>query len=147
MPQPKSKGPSQRSLRVGEMVRHALVEVFQRNEIIDPLIETTVMSVSEVRMAPDLTRATAYVLPLGMPDPEPVIAALNRHAKFIRGALSPALRQLRSMPVIHFRADTSFENYAKIDALLRKPEVARDTLRESANLSNGEGNTSGDGTE
>jgi ribosome-binding factor A len=124
-----AKGPTQRMLRVGEMVRHALVLIIQRGEIIDPVIETTVISISEVRMTPDLTRATAYVMPLGMQDAAPVVAALNRHTRFIRGALGPALRQLRSMPMIHFRADTSFENFAKIDSLLRKPEVVQDTQR------------------
>jgi ribosome-binding factor A len=128
-PKKSSKGPTQRMLRVGEMVRHALVEVLQRNEIIDPLIETTVISVSEVRMTPDLQRATAYIAPLGVNDAAPVIAALNRHNRFIRGALSPALRQMRSMPMIDFRADTSFDNFSKIDALLRSPEVVRDTRR------------------
>ncbi len=124
-----SHAPTQRMLRVGEMVRHALVQVLQRQEIIDPVIETTVISVSEVRMSSDLTRATAFVMPLGIKDATPVVAALNKHARFIRGALGPALRQLRSMPMIHFRADTSFENFAKIDTLLRKPEVVQDTQR------------------
>jgi ribosome-binding factor A len=124
-----AKGPTQRMLRVGEMVRHALVLILQRGEIIDPLIETTVISVSEVRMTPDLTRATAYISPLGVADPEPAVAALNRHTRFIRGALGPALRQLRSMPMIHFRADTSFDNFTRIDTLLRQPEVTRDTQR------------------
>jgi ribosome-binding factor A len=127
--QSSSKGPSQRMLRVGEMVRHALVEVLQRNEIIDPLIEATVISVSEVRMTPDLKRATAYVTPLGVKNAEPVIAALNKHSRFIRGAVSPALRQMRSMPMIHFRADTSFDNFSKIDTILRSPEVVQDTHR------------------
>ncbi len=124
-----SHAPTQRMLRVGEMVRHALVQVLQRQQIIDPLIERTVISVSEVRMSSDLTRATAFVMPLGIKDAAPVVAALNKHARFIRGALGPALRQLRSMPMIHFRADTSFENFAKIDTLLRKPEVVQDTQR------------------
>ena len=124
-----SKGPSQRMLRVGEMVRHALVLILQRGEIIDPLIETTVISISEVRMSSDLTRATAFVMPLGMPDATPVVAALNKHTRFIRGALGPALRQLRSMPMIHFLPDTSFDNFSKIDTLLRKPEVVQDTQR------------------
>ncbi len=127
MPAKKSAtGPTQRMLRVGEMVRHALTEVLQRNEINDPLLETTVLSVTQVSMSPDLSNATAYISPLGVPEPAPVIDALNRHQKFIRGALGPALRQMRSMPSIRFRLDTSFDNYAKIDALLRSPEVARD---------------------
>ena len=124
-----SKGPSQRMLRVGEMVRHALTEVLQRNEIIDPLLETTLVSVTQVAMSPDLSNATAYIQPLGVTEAAPVIDALNRHAKFIRGALGPALRQMRTMPSIRFRLDTSFDNFAKIDALLRSPAVARDLGR------------------
>ncbi len=136
MPAKKSaKGPSQRMLRVGEMVRHALTEVLQRNEIIDPLLETTVTSVTQVSMSPDLSNATAYISPIGVADPQPVIDALNRHGKFIRGALGPALRQMRSMPSIRFRLDTSFDNYAKIDALLRSPAVARDLGRTSGDTS------------
>jgi ribosome-binding factor A len=131
-----SKGPTQRMLRVGEMVRHALTEVLQRNEIIDPLLESTVLSVTQVSMSPDLSNATAYISPLGVAEPNPVIDALNRHAKFIRGALGPALRQMRSMPSIRFRLDTSFDNYAKIDALLRSPEVARDLGRLKSETSN-----------
>lgn len=123
------KGPSQRMLRVGEMVRHALTTVLQRNEIIDPVLETTVISVTQVAMSPDLTVATAFIQPVGVEDPKPVIEALNRHGRFIRGALGPALRQMRTMPQIRFRLDTSFDNYARIDALLRSPAVARDLNR------------------
>lgn len=121
-----SSGPSQRQLRVGEQVRAALTEVLQRGDIRDPLIETSVISVSEVRMSPDLKIATAYVTPLGQSDHAPFIAALNHHAKFIRGRLAPALRQMKYMPEVRFRDDTSFENFQKIDELLRSPEVARD---------------------
>jgi ribosome-binding factor A len=92
----------------------------------DDLIEKTVISVSEVRMSPDLKVATAYVTPLGLPDHEAVIAALNRNAKFIRGRLSGQLRQMKYMPEVRFRDDTSFDNYKKIDDLLRSPEVRRD---------------------
>jgi ribosome-binding factor A len=130
MPAKKSpKGPSQRMLRVGEMVRHAMTESFQRNEIMDPLLQKTFVSVTQVIMSPDLSNATAYISPIGVAEPQPVIDALNRHAKFIRGTLGPALRQMRTMPLIRFRLDTSFDNYAKIDALLRSPEVARDLGR------------------
>lgn len=121
-----ANGPSQRQLRVGEQVRHALSEMLQRGDIIDPLIENTVVSVSEVRMSPDLKIATAFVSPLAASDDEAVVEALNRHAKFVRGRLSPALRQMRSMPQIRFRRDTSYDNFAKIDELLHSPEVARD---------------------
>jgi ribosome-binding factor A len=122
----RSDGPSQRRLRVGEQVRHALSEVLQRGEVRDAHLETTVLSVSEVRKSPDLKIATAFVSPIGAVDHEDVIEALNRHARFIRGRLSPALRQMKYMPEIRFRLDTSFDNFARIDRLLKSPEVARD---------------------
>jgi ribosome-binding factor A len=121
-----AKGPSQRMLRVGEQVRHALSETLQRGEILDPLIENAVVSVSEVRMSPDLKIATAFVSPLGAKDADAVIEALNKHAKFVRGRVSGALRQMKYMPEIRFRLDTSFDNFARINNLLKSPEVARD---------------------
>jgi ribosome-binding factor A len=126
MSHPSGSGPSQRQLRVGEQVRHALSEVLQRGEILDPLIETTVISISEVRMSPDLKIATAFVSPLGAKDADAVIEALNKHAKFIRGRISHALRQMRSIPEARFRLDTSYDNFAKINDLLKSPEVMRD---------------------
>jgi len=119
-------GPSQRQLRVGEQVRHALSEVLQRGDILDPLIETTVISISEVRMSPDLKVANAYVSPLAAKDSDAVVEALNKHAKFIRGRVSHALKQMRSMPEFRFKLDTSFDNFTKINELLKSPEVARD---------------------
>lgn len=77
-------------------------------------------------MSPDLKIATAFVSPLGAPDDAAVVEALNRHARFIRGRVSPALRQMKYMPEFRFRLDTSYDNMARIDALLRSPEVARD---------------------
>ena len=121
-----SAGPSQRQLRVGEQVRHALSDLLQRGEVRDDVIETTIISVSEVRMSPNLKIATAFVSPLGAKDETAVVEALNRHARFIRGRMGPALRQMRSMPEFRFRLDTSYDNMAKIDELLRSPEVARD---------------------
>ena len=126
MPRSSSSGPSQRQLRVGEQVRHALSETLQRGEIIDPLIETTVVSISEVRMSPDLKIATAFVSPLGAKDDEAVVGALNKHAKFIRGRVSSALRQMKFMPEFRFRLDTSYDNFARINELLHSPEVQRD---------------------
>jgi ribosome-binding factor A len=126
MAKPTSSGRTQRMLRIGEQVRAALVQVLQRGEVRDPLIETTVISISEVRMSSDLKMGTAYVTPLGVADHDGIIEALNRHAKFIRGRLSPHLRQMKYMPEIRFRDDTSFDNYKKIDDLLRSPEVVRD---------------------
>ena len=125
-----SSQPSQRMLRVGEQVRSAVTQVLQRREIIDPVIESAVVSISEVRMSPDLKIATAFVTPLGSKDHDALVAALNRHAKFIRGKIAGALRQMKYMPEIRFRDDTSFENYRKIDELLKSPEVARDLHQE-----------------
>ncbi|WP_296737342.1 30S ribosome-binding factor RbfA [Mesorhizobium sp.] len=121
-----TSGPSQRMLRVGEQVRHALSETLQRGEIIDPVVENAVVSVSEVRMSPDLKIATAFVSPLGVSDTDAVVEALNKHARFIRGRVSGALRQMKYMPEFRFRLDTSFDNFAKINELLKSPEVARD---------------------
>jgi len=126
MRSPRAGGSSQRQLRVGEQVRHALSEVLQRADMRDDLLETAVLSISEVRMSPDLKIATAFVAPIGAADDEAVVEALNRHARFIRGRLSPALRQMKYMPEVRFRLDTSFDNFARIDRLLKSPEVARD---------------------
>jgi ribosome-binding factor A len=113
-------------LRVGEQVRAAITKVLQRGDVRDPLIEKTVIAISEVRMSPDLRHATAFVTPLGVADHAGVIEALNRNAKYIRGRLGPELRQMKYMPDVRFRDDTSFDNYKKIDELLRSPDVARD---------------------
>ncbi len=121
-----SSAPSQRMLRVGEQVRAAITKVLQRGEVLDPLLETTVVSISEVRMSPDLKVATAYVTPLGDRDHDATVRALNHHAKFIRGRITRELRQMKYMPELRFRDDTSFENFRKIDELLHSPEVARD---------------------
>ncbi|MER8865671.1 30S ribosome-binding factor RbfA [Mesorhizobium sp. M0751] len=126
MPRSTISGPSQRMLRVGEQVRHALSETLQRGEILDPLIENAVVSVSEVRMSPDLKIATAFVSPLGAKDAGAVVEALNKHAKFVRGRVSGALRQMKYMPEFRFRLDTSYDNFQKINELLHSPEVARD---------------------
>lgn len=119
-------------LRVGEQVRAAITQVLQRGDVRDPLIEKTVISISEVRMSPDLKIATAFVTPLGATDHDETVAALNRNAKFIRGRLGPALRQMKYMPELRFRDDTSFDNYQKIDELLRSPEVVRDLDHDEA---------------
>jgi ribosome-binding factor A len=120
-----SNGPSQRQLRVGEQVRHALAQVLQREELQEPALDGVVVSISEVRMSPDLKIATAYISPIGG-DKDVVAAALNRHARFLRGRAAAHLKQLKYMPEFRFRIDTSFDNFAKIDRLLRSPEVTRD---------------------
>lgn len=107
-------------------MRHALSDVLARGEVRDDVIESTVISVSEVRMSPDLKIATAFVSPLGAKDNDAVIKALASNAKFIRGRVSGALRQMKYMPEFRFRLDTSYDNMSRIDELLRSPEVARD---------------------
>jgi len=121
----KPTGPSQRMLRVGELVRHALSAVFARGEIEDPLLEGKVITVPEVRMTPDLKLANAYVMPLGGEGAEDVVAALNRHHKFIRGRIAPEL-DLKFAPDLKFYVDNTFEEFGKIDAILRSERVQRD---------------------
>jgi ribosome-binding factor A len=120
-----SKGPSQRMLRVGELVRHALAEVLQRGEVMDPVLETHVVTVPEVRMSPDLKLATAYVMPLGGKDTDAVLKALDANRKHLRMLVVKRL-DLKSAPDLRFRIDDSFDRGAHIDELLRSPEVARD---------------------
>ena len=122
----KDQGPTHRQLGIGEKVRHAVTNVLARESFSEPLLDRAVISVTEVRMSTDLKLATAYVTVLGQSDVEPYVEALNRHSKFVRGRITPALRTMKYMPDIRFRTDTSFDNYARIDALLRSPEVARD---------------------
>ena len=122
----KDSGPTNRQLGIGEKVRHAVTEVLARESFNEPLLDRAVISVTEVRMATDLKLATAYITVLGQSEVEPYVDALNRQSKFVRGRLGPALRQMKYMPDIRFRKDTSFDNYARIDALLRSPDVARD---------------------
>lgn len=122
----KSGQPSQRQLRVGELVRHALAAVLMRGDTGDPELDGALVAIAEVRMTPDLRHAVAYVAPLGQTDAERVVAALNRNARLLRGRIAPALRQIKFMPDLRFEIDTRFEDDARIDRLLRSPDVARD---------------------
>lgn len=125
------KQQTQRQLRVGEQVRHALSELLQRGELRDePGLDGALLAISEVRMSPDLKIATAFVSTITDLDPEAAVTALNRNARRIRGRLSGALGQMKYMPEFRFRADTSYDNFARIDALLRSPAVARDLDRD-----------------
>lgn len=112
-------------LRVGELVRHALAQVFARGEIVDPLLEGKVITVPEVRMAHDLKLASAYVMPLGGEGAAEIVEALNRHHKYIRGRIAPALG-LKFAPDLRFFVDETFDEYGRIDALLRSDRVQRD---------------------
>lgn len=126
----KPTGPSQRMLRVGELVRHALAAVFARGDIEDPLLAGKVITVPEVRMTPDLKIANAYVMPLGGEGADEVVAALNRHHRFIRGRIAPEL-DLKFAPDLKFYVDNTFEEFGKIDALLRSERVQRDLAHDS----------------
>lgn len=120
-----ARAPSQRQLKVGELIRHALAEVFSRGDLIDDVIERQPLTVPEVRMSPDLKVATCYVMPLGGGDAGEVVKHLAQHARFLRGEISKRVK-LRYTPELRFRVDTSFEASARIDELLSSPNVARD---------------------
>jgi ribosome-binding factor A len=112
-------------LRVGELVRHALAGLFARGEIEDELLAGAAITVPEVRMSPDLKLASAYVMPLGGAHAAQIVAALNRHQKFIRGRIAPEL-DLKFAPQVRFFVDETFEEFGKIDAILRSDRVQRD---------------------
>jgi ribosome-binding factor A len=117
--------PSQRMLRAGELIRHALSDVFMRGDTGDPELERLKFSVVEVQMSPDLKIATAFVRPLVAGEEKKVLYACTRNQSYIRGLLAPRL-DMKFMPQLRFRTDTALEYASKIDDLLRKPEVARD---------------------
>lgn len=116
-------------LRVGELVRHALAGFFTRGEIEDPVLEGAVITVPEVRMTSDLKLANAYVMPLGGERAAEVVEALNRHHRFIRGRIAPEL-ELKFAPDLRFFVDRTFEEYGRIDALLRSDRVQQDLHRD-----------------
>jgi len=120
-----SKAPTQRQLRVAEEIRHVLAGVFARGEVRDPELADVLITVTEVRIGPDLKHATAFVTRLGRSDVAAKLPALRRAAPFLRAQLARALR-LRHAPEVHFQVDTSLDNAMNIDALLHAPDVARD---------------------
>lgn len=120
-----SSAPSQRQLRVGELVRHALSDVLTRGDLADPELEGRVITVPEVRLSPDLKVATVFVMPLGGGGERDVVKALARNARWLRGAIAPRL-ELKFMPELRFRIDESFDEAGRIESLLRSPQVARD---------------------
>lgn len=121
----KSNEPSQRQLRVGELVRHALVEAIARTNFRDPVLADCSVTVTEVSMSPDLRHAMAYVTPFGDGDTAVIVAALNRAAPYLRHQIADAVR-LRFLPDLRFSEDKAFAYASRIDALLRRPDVARD---------------------
>lgn len=118
-------GGSQRQLRVGELVRHAIAELLMRGDVHDPVIEGHLITVPEVRMTPDLRLATIYIMPLAGRDAEQVVAAFERNKKFIRGEIAHAVN-LKFAPDLRFHIDNRFEEAERIEKLLRSPEVKRD---------------------
>ena len=117
--------PSQRALRVGELIRHALAEVLQRGDVHDPAFDGVIVTVPEVRMTPDLKTATVFVVPLGGKGADDVLAAFERNNRYLRGVIARKVN-LRYAPTLKFRLDRSFDEGDRIDALLRRPEVKRD---------------------
>ncbi len=120
-----TSGPSQRQLRVGEMVRHALSEMFARGDIYDDTIASHVVTVTEVRMTPDLKLATAYIMPLGGADMKPLLASLEKNKRFIRGEVSHRVN-LKYAPDVRFKADDTFDEAMRIEQILHSPKVRQD---------------------
>ena len=118
-------GPTQRQLRAGELVRHALVDIFREETINDPVLAGVSVTVTEVRMNPDLRHAMVFVEPLGGEKADEVVKALNKHSKFVRGHLG-RLIDMRFTPDIHFRHDESFTEAARMKALFDDPRVRQD---------------------
>lgn len=133
-----SKAPTQRQLRVGELVRHALTEVLTRETLSEPALQGQLISVTEVRMSNDLKIATCFISPLGgrrkngkgNSNTKAICKALAKNAKLIRARATPQLKQMKFIPSFRFLEDTSFENFAKIDSLLRSDAVQQDITRE-----------------
>ena len=118
-------GGSQRQLRVGELVRHAVAEILAHGNVHDADLEGHIITVPEVRMSPDLKLATIYVMPLGGRDTEIVLAALERNKKFLRGEIAHRVN-LKFAPEVRFHADERFDEAERIEKLLRTPDVQRD---------------------
>ena len=120
-----ASGPSQRALRAGEVIRHAIADILSRGEVHDPVLEGHLVTVPEVRMSPDLKLATIYVMPLGGRDAKAVLDALDRNKRFLRGEIAHRVN-LKFAPDIRFRIDERFDEAARIEKLLRASQVQRD---------------------
>jgi ribosome-binding factor A len=123
-------GGSQRQLRVGEIVRHAIADILSQGSVHDPELEGHIITVPEVRMSPDLKLATVYVMPLGGRDTGVVLAALERNKKFLRGEVARRVN-LKFAPDVRFRVDERFDEAERIEKLLRTPAVQRDLAPDS----------------
>jgi ribosome-binding factor A len=123
-----AKAPSQRMLRIGELIRHKLSEMLARGDVHDDVLASHVITIPEVRLSPDLKLATVYVMPLGGTDLKPVIEALTRNKKYIRAEVAHTLN-LRYAPDLRFREDETFEEATRIDRLLDSDRVRQDTQK------------------
>jgi ribosome-binding factor A len=121
----KDRAPSVRQLRVGEEIRHCLAGILGRGELHDPALRGVSITVSEVRISPDLRNATVFVMPLGGGEEHAAIEALSRAAAFLRNRIGKEVR-LRYLPNLSFRRDQSFDAASRIDEILRSPDVVRD---------------------
>jgi ribosome-binding factor A len=124
-PRERGTGPSQRQLRVGEMLRHALAEVLRRDEIRDPELAGVSVTITQVKPSPDMRHATVFCEPLGGKNAKEIVAALNRHKGFLRGELGHAIA-LKFTPDLRFVEDASFAEAEKIETLLKSSRVRRD---------------------
>jgi ribosome-binding factor A len=122
-------GPTQRQLRAGELVRHALVEILREEDINDPDLAGVSITIAEVRMSPDLKHAICFIEPLGGVHAPQVVKAMNRHAKFLRGRLGRHV-ELKFTPALKFLHDESFEEAARMNRLFDDPRVQRDIAAE-----------------
>jgi ribosome-binding factor A len=132
----RDRTPGQRQLRVGEELRHALASIFERGQVRDPGLEGVSVTVTEVRMSPDLRNSTVFVMPLGGGDTGPLIDALRRAKPYLRSQVARTVR-LKRVPDMDFRPDGSFDYARQVDALLSEPRVARD-LQETPRYRDGD---------
>jgi ribosome-binding factor A len=124
-----SAGGSQRQLRVGELIRHEFADMLSRGEVHDPVLQTHMITVPEVRMSGDLRLATFYIMPLGGRDATDVLDALERNKRYVRGEIARRVN-LKFAPEVRFRIDERFDEAERIEKLLRTPVVQRDLSRE-----------------
>jgi len=125
----KPSGPSQRQLRIAELIRHALAEMLARGDIHDEVLAKHVVTVPEVRLSTDLKLATCYIMPLGGGDVQPVLKALTSHKRYIRGEIAHRVNA-KFAPDIRFLADQSFAEAERVDALLYSDKVRQDILKQ-----------------
>ncbi len=134
----RDRAPSQRQLRVAEDIRHALARIMDRTNFREPLLAETSITVTEVRLSPDLRQATVFVMPLGGTNQDPVVAALNHAASFLRGNLAHEV-SMRHLPALVFTIDETFAEASRVTDLLHRPDVARDLKAEPPVETEGDG--------